>query len=138
MPREKAKWELHKDVAYCFEHIPEAAIYRTEVVQPLTTNLENHQSNSSKICRALLEKDDLIRDFPNELLHMDTPVVINQQRLTFINSVPTLDAIKRIYQEKWSIGTDGENESRESMLLLCHKKEEDTYSTIRAPFLQKE
>ena len=48
---------------------------------------------------------------------MDSPVLANQQKLT--NSVRTLDALLKIYQEEWSIGTDGERVLRKSMLLVC-------------------
>ena len=50
---------------------------------------------------------------------MDTTVLANQQKLLFINSVQTLDAIKRIYQGQWQIGKDGKEESSESVLLAC-------------------
>ena len=43
---EKARWELHKDAAYSFEQILEAAPYKT-VVQPLTSHLTKH---SNKTC----------------------------------------------------------------------------------------
>ena len=47
------------------------------------------------------------------LLHMDTPVLANQQKLAFISSVRTLDAILT-HQERWPVGTDGEIESKNS------------------------
>ena len=34
--REKARWELHKYAAYCFEQIQVAAPYKTVSIQPLT------------------------------------------------------------------------------------------------------
>ena len=36
-------------------------------------------------------------------LHMDTLVLADQQKLTFINTVQTLDPIKRTYQDPWPI-----------------------------------
>ena len=53
---EKARWELHKDVACCFEQILEAAAYKTAVVRPLTSHLTNHPSKMNKTCFALLEE----------------------------------------------------------------------------------
>ena len=47
---------------------------------------------------------------------MDTSVLADQQKVTFINSVLTLGVIKKTYQERWLIGMDKERESRESML----------------------
>ena len=35
-PGEKAWWELHKDAACRFEHIPEAAPYKAAVIRPET------------------------------------------------------------------------------------------------------
>ena len=46
--------------------------------------------------------------FSYELLHMDTLVLTNQQELTFISSVRTLDAIKMTYLERSLMGTNGE------------------------------
>ena len=48
MRGEKARWELHKDAACCFEQILEAAPYKTAVVQPLASHLKNHPSNMNK------------------------------------------------------------------------------------------
>ena len=53
---------------------------------------------------------------------MDTLVLVNQQRLTFIGSVQTLDAVSRTSQERLLRGMDVEKESKESVLskLLDH------------------
>ena len=50
---------------------------------------------------------------------MDTPALADQQKLTFISSVWTLDAIERNCLERRLIGMDGEKELRESMLSAC-------------------
>ena len=50
--------------------------------------------------------------FFHGLLDMDTLVLADQQKLTSISSVQTLDAILRTCKEWWFIGTDGERESR--------------------------
>ena len=50
---------------------------------------------------------------------MDAPVLADQQKLTFISTVQTLNAIKTTYQVQKLIGTDSERKSRESMLLDC-------------------
>ena len=36
----KARWELHKDAAYCCEQISEAASYKTAVVRILVSHLQ--------------------------------------------------------------------------------------------------
>ena len=54
--------------------------------------------------------------FSYGLLRMDMPVLTDQPKLTFIRSVPTLDAAYRTYIEQWLIGKNGERKSRESML----------------------
>ena len=41
------------------------------------------------------------------LPHLATPVLADQQRLTYINSVQTLDTVKKIYYVQWTVGTDG-------------------------------
>ena len=53
----------------------------------------------------------------NGLLHMDTPVIADQQKLTFIGSVQTLDAFEMTSQEQLLIGMDGKRVSKESVLL---------------------
>ena len=50
------------------------------------------------------------------LLHMDVPVLADQQKLTWIRYVQTLDVIWRICWEWWIIGMDGKRESGKSVL----------------------
>ena len=45
-----ARWELLKDSACYFKQILEATPNKTAAVQPLTSHLTNHPSNTSKIC----------------------------------------------------------------------------------------
>ena len=52
--REKARREQHKNAAYYFKPILEAAIYKTTAVQPLTSHLTNHPSKMSKTYCTLL------------------------------------------------------------------------------------
>ena len=40
-----------------------------------------------------------INDVINELLHIDTPLIADQQKVTFICSGQTLDAVQRTYQK---------------------------------------
>ena len=40
------------------------------------------------------------------LLHMDTPVLADQEKLTFISSAQTLGAVLSTCQMQWSIGMD--------------------------------
>ena len=59
---------------------------------------------------------------------MDTPVQVELQKLTFLSSVLTLEAIYRFYQVQWPVRMDGEREPKESVL-LAHLDE--TYDYIR-------
>ena len=59
--------------------------YKTAPVWPLTSNLTNHQRN--KIFWVLLMM------FSYRLLDIDTPVLANQQKLSFVSSVQPLCAI---------------------------------------------
>ena len=45
MPTGKSRWEIHKDVACCFEHILEAAFYKTAAVQspPISQTIKVRQ-----------------------------------------------------------------------------------------------
>ena len=47
---EKARWELQKHAACCFEQILEAAPHKTAAIQPLHFHLTNNPSKTSKIC----------------------------------------------------------------------------------------
>ena len=105
--REKAKWELHKNATCQFEQIQEAAPHKTTSVRPLISHITNHPEEAKKNSLAM---------FSHGFLHMDTPVLTKQQRLIYISSVQTLDAVKRTYQERWQIGMDVERVSRESVL----------------------
>ena len=72
---------------YGFEQILEAASHKTAVVQQLT----NHPGKTSKTWWAPRENSKVI--FSYGLLHMDTLVLAKLQKLMFINSVQTLDAV---------------------------------------------
>ena len=56
---------------------------------------------------------------------MDAPLLSDQQNLTFISSMQTLDAVWRTYQEQWLRGTDGKRESIESVLCVRHDDNDD-------------
>ena len=49
----------------------------------------------------------------NGLQRMDVPVLTDQQGFTDINSVQTVDAVKRISQQRWTRRKDGEWNSGE-------------------------
>ena len=52
-------------------------------------------------------------------LHRDTPVLTEQQKLTSIYSVQTLNATLRTCQEQWLLRTNGQRESKESVVSAC-------------------
>ena len=63
-----------------------------------------------------------------ELLHMDIPVLVNQQELTYNNSTQT--------KEQWMIGIDGEEESRKSMLAVWLDDDDDDDGLILIIYTQ--
>ena len=54
--RDKARWELHKNVKCCLEQILEAIPHKTAAIWPPTSHLSNPPSKTDKTCRELLEK----------------------------------------------------------------------------------
>ena len=50
----QARWELHKDAAYCFEKILEAAAYKTPFSHPNKT--------SKTYCPPLKKQDKIVSD----------------------------------------------------------------------------
>ena len=58
-------------------------------------------------------------------LHMDTPVLADQQKVIFTISVVTLDAVKRTCQKQWLTVGDSKKESKEFVLLSCHDNDAD-------------
>ena len=58
--------------------------------------------------------------FFSRLLHMDVPVLANQQKLIYIRFVWTLNTVWKICRERWMIGMDGETErQRERVREIC-------------------
>ena len=51
-----------------------------------------------------------------EPLHMDEPVLADQQKPIYISSVKTQHIVWKTFHEWWMIGTDGESESGRSVL----------------------
>ena len=49
-------------------------------------------------------KTNSVVKFYYELLHMDTPVLADQQSLIYISTLQIFDAVKKTFQEQWSIG----------------------------------
>ena len=62
---------------------------------------------------------------------MDTPVLAFHQGFTCISSGQTLDVIKRTYQERWTIGTDGKREPRDSVLSVLLNDDDDDELALR-------
>ena len=59
----KARWELHKNAAYCFELVLEAALRKTAPIRPLTSHHTNHPKMMYKTCwrsKGKLISDDLL------------------------------------------------------------------------------
>ena len=110
------QWKLHKDedAACCFEQILEAVLSKTAA-----THLPSYKPSKygdQDMLGPAREGQTHKRFFAYGLLYMDSLVLVNQQRLTFISCVWTLDAVWRTYQEWWSIGIDSERESKETVL----------------------
>ena len=70
-PGEKARWELLKDAECSFKKILETVPYKTTGVWSHTSHLTNHLS---KICW----RTNSLMTFSYGLLHMETPVLVNQ------------------------------------------------------------
>ena len=49
-------------------------------------------------------------------LHMNVPVLVNQQELIYISSVQTQDVVRKTYWTQWIIGMERERDSGKSML----------------------
>ena len=60
-------------------------------------------------------------------LHMDVPVLADQQEPIYISSVQTQDVVWKTYQERWMIGTDGKRESGKSKLAAWLDDDDDIY-----------
>ena len=56
MLREKAKWEIHKNVTYCSEQDLEATLHKTVVIGPHAPHLTSHPNKTDKTYGSLLEK----------------------------------------------------------------------------------
>ena len=54
--QENARLELHKDDAWCFKQIMDAAPIKTAVVRPLTSHLTNCSIKTAETCWELLGK----------------------------------------------------------------------------------
>ena len=75
----------------CCEQILETAPLKTATVWLLA----HHLTNQAMLGTAGESKYKLI----SNALHMNTPALADQQRLTYIRPVSTLDAVKRTCQE---------------------------------------
>ena len=92
-------WNYTQKTACC-EQIQEVISYKTTAVRPLTSHLINHPSKKQNIVGSAGEvRTNPPTTFSCGLLHMDTPVLANEQRLTFISAVRTKDADWRNCQE---------------------------------------
>ena len=100
MLRKKARWELSKDVAVCFEQILGVASNKTAAVRPLTSHFTNHPSKLNRHIGPCSRSVQWTHKwhFPVE---PNTPVLSDQQTLIFICSVWTLSAVKKTYVEQW-------------------------------------
>ena len=72
-------------------------------VWSFTSYFTNYPSKTNKTCKALLVKTNLQTTFSHRILHINAPVLADQQRYRFIR---TLVAVERTYQERWTIRTD--------------------------------
>ena len=52
-------------------------------------------------------------------MDMATPVLDEQHKHTFIICARTLSAVEKTYPVRWSIGTDSDKETKESVLSGC-------------------
>ena len=59
------------------------------------------------------------------LLHMDLPVLAEQQELIYICSMRTQNVVWMTCRERWVIGTDGEMKSKKFLLLAWLDDDDD-------------
>ena len=77
-----------------FEQILAATHHKTMAVQPLTSHLKKHSSKTNKTYRTQVEKQgqtDMM--FVYGPLHMNEPVLGDQQELIYISTVWTQDVV---------------------------------------------
>ena len=122
---ENARWEVQKDVAHYFKQILLVAFYKTAAVQPLTSYLTNHAIKMRRYVGNTTErsKDKLM----NENLkwsRLHTYI----ERLTFTSFVRSLDTVKRTCEAWWLLETNGEKESRESVLSAHFDDDDHTHT----------
>ena len=90
-----------------------------------TTLSPSYGLNNTKTCGTLLEKQGLTRvKFFHGLLHVEVPVLADQQKLIYISSKRTQDEVWKTSRERWMIGTD-----RESQGNRCHLRDLMTMMT---------
>ena len=61
-------------------------------------------------------------------LHMDVPVLVDQQELIYISSVRTQDVIWKTYRERWIIGIEREREREKER--ECERERESGKSAL--------
>ena len=100
------------------DQILEATPHETTTVRPLTYHVKNHQSKTNKTYETLVEKQERTHKitFFHGPLHMDMPVLAEQQELIYISSVQTQDVVWKTCRVRWMVGTDGERGPGKSML----------------------
>ena len=113
-----------KDASCCFEQILEVAPYKTAVVQSPISHLINYSSKMDKTCWALPEKQIWIHKqcSPVDSAHTST----SWSAKTYIHQLCVdIGAVSRTCWEWWSIETDEEWESRDSMMSYILRNRND-------------
>ena len=95
----------------CTQELCETFLNKSWKQHPLKTAAVCHLRSISQTNQVRRTSDVYKRRTP-----VDSFTWIHQQRLVFISSVGTLDAIYMTYQKRLLIKTNGERESRESVL----------------------
>ena len=100
---EKAGWERHKNALYCFEQIlEEMPPTKQQLTPPILSTIQIRWTKTCGRDTPVGEaKTNSWLTFFYKPLHMDLPVMIDQQGLNYISSVWTLDVDWRICQKQW-------------------------------------
>ena len=106
MTAEKARWDLYKDAASCFEQIQE--ICKTITVRPLTSHLVSHARKTNKILWA--RKNKLINDVLLSNIHGNTSVDWPAKTFDWSFLREHWVPAKKTCLERWPIVTDGVRE----------------------------
>ena len=97
--REKARWELLKNVACCFEYIVEVKSHKTAVVWPHASHLIIIQDKQDVQGTTGKARTNSYVTFPYGILHINMLVLVDQQGIT--SALCELEDLLRVIRDGW-------------------------------------